>query len=73
MGGEETLAAVAGEVTHAHRTVGPGDHLHGEDEILQVVAEQAEGFELLKGDALGEKVQRASRGGSTLESRAGYR
>lgn len=42
----------AGRLTHSHRTVGLGHHLHREGEILQVVGEQAEGFELLKRDAL---------------------
>jgi len=39
-------------LTHAHGTVGFADQLHGEGKVLQVVAEEAERFELRKRDAL---------------------
>lgn len=45
----------ARSVTHSNWSVSISNHLHGDGKVLQVVAEQTEGFKLLKSDALSEK------------------
>ena len=43
-------------LTHSNRTAGSRDHFHWKGKVLQIVGEQAEGFELLKRDALQHKM-----------------